>query len=131
MSRLLEELKNEHKVILDILNQVKTQGISSRAAQEKLISARELLTAHIRKEDEKYYPKLRRASESNEDLKIILNYFVKDMEDVSKMAMQVFDKYARGGDEVAFAGEIKLLYMMLKDRIRTEEDTLFKKFSAV
>ncbi|HXY55943.1 MAG TPA: hemerythrin domain-containing protein [Nitrospirota bacterium] len=130
MSKLLEELKSEHKDILDILDQAKIQGITSRAGREKLISARDLLTAHIRKEDEKYYPELRRAAENNEDLKIILDYFVRDMEDVSKKAMQLFDKYAHGGDEEVFAGEIKLLYMMLKDRIRTEEETLFKKFSA-
>ena len=131
MSRLLEELKSEHKIILDILFQVKTQGITSRTGQERLISARDFLTAHIQKEDERYYPELRRAAKDNEDLKIILDYFVKDMEDVSKKAMQLFDKYAHGGDEESFAGEIKLLYMMLKDRIRTEEETLFKKFSAV
>ncbi len=131
MSRLLEELMSEHKAILDILGQVKKRGISSRAGQEKLISARDLLVAHIRKEDEKYYPELRRAAENNEELKILLDYFVKDMEDVSKKAMQLFDKYAHGGNEEAFAGEIKLLYMVLKDRIRTEEETLFKKFSAV
>ena len=131
MSKLIEELKSEHKDILDILDQAKIQGIASRAGQEKLISARDLLTAHIRKEDEKYYPELRRAAGNNEDLKIIMDYFVRDMEDVSKKAMQLFDKYAHGGDEEAFAGEIKLLYMMLKDRIRTEEETLFKKFSAV
>jgi hemerythrin-like domain-containing protein len=131
MSTLLEELKSEHKAILDILGQAKTRGISSRAGQEKLISARDLLMAHIRKEDEKYYPELRRAAENNEELQILLDYFAKDMEDVSKKAMQLFDKYAHGGDEAAFAGEIKLLCMLLKDRIQTEEETLFRKFSAI
>jgi iron-sulfur cluster repair protein YtfE (RIC family) len=131
MSKLLEELKSEHKVILDILGQAKTRGISSRAGQEKLISARDLLMAHMRKEDEMYYPALRRAAENDRELKILLDYFVKDMEDVSKMAMRLFDRYAQGGDEAAFAGEIKLLYLTLKDRILTEEETLFEKFSAI
>jgi hypothetical protein len=131
MSKLLEELKREHKVILDILGQAKTRGISSRAGQEKLISARDLLMAHMRKEDEKYYPELRRAAENNEELRVLLDYFARDMEDVSKKAMQLFDKYAHGGDEAAFAGEIKLLYLTLKDRILTEEEILFEKFSVI
>jgi hypothetical protein len=129
MIDLLEELKLEHRDILAILDQAKALGISSRAGQEKLISARELLIAHMRKEDEKYYPGLRRAAENNKELKVMLDYFVKDMEDVSKKAMHLFDSYALGGNDADFSGDIKVLYMTLKDRIRTEEETLFKKFS--
>ncbi len=131
MSNLIEELKNEHKNILDILDQVKKMGISSSSGREKLLSARDLLMAHMMKEDEQYYPKLRRAAASNEGLKVMLDYFIRDMENVSKKAMQLFDKYAQGGDEAEFAGEMKLLYVMLKDRVRTEENTLFTKFSDV
>jgi hypothetical protein len=128
MSKLIEELKNEHKIILDILDRVKTLGIASRTGQEKLLSARDLLIAHMNKEDEQYYSTLKRAAESDRGLKITLDYFIKDMEDVSKRAMQLFNKYSTGGDEAEFAGDVKLLYMMLKDRIRTEEENLFQKF---
>ena len=128
MTRLIEELKNEHKLILDILDQVKTLGVSSRSGREKLLSARDLLIAHMTKEDEMYYPELRRAAENNKELKIMLEYFVKDMEDVSSKAMHLFNKYSHGGDEEEFAGEIKLLYVTLRDRIQTEEHTLFNKF---
>ncbi|MGE5173901.1 MAG: hemerythrin domain-containing protein [Betaproteobacteria bacterium] len=131
MSNLIEELKNEHKSILDILDQVKTVGISSRPGREKFLSARDLLIAHMSKEDEQYYPKLRQAAADNQDLKVVLDYFITDMENVSKKAMQIFDKYSGGGDEAEFAGEIKLLYVMLKDRIQTEENNLFIKFNAV
>jgi len=129
MSNLIEELKNEHKIILEILDQVKTLGISSTSGQEKLLSAKDLLIAHMKKEDEHYYPALKRAAENNKDLKIMMEYFIKDMEDVSKKAMCLFDKYSQGGDEAEFAGDVKLFYMTLKDRIRTEEHTLFEKFS--
>jgi hemerythrin-like domain-containing protein len=129
MSNLIEELKNEHKIILEILDQVKTLGISSASGQKKLLSAKDLLIAHMKKEDEQYYPALKSAAENNKDLMIMLDYFIKDMEDVSNKAMCLFDKYSQGGDEADFAGDITLLYMTLKDRIRTEEKTLFKKFS--
>ncbi len=131
MSNLIEELKIEHKTILDVLDEVKKLGISSKSGREKLLSARDLLTAHMTKEDEQYYPKLRQAAENNKDLKVTLDYFVSDMESVSKKAMQVFDKYSRGGNEAEFSGEIKMLYVLLKDRILTEENTLFMKFSDV
>ncbi len=131
MSNLIEELKNEHKSILAVLDEVKTAGISSKSGREKFLSARDLLKAHMMKEDERYYPRLRQAAADNKDLRMMLDYFVKDMESVSKKAMLVFDKYSRGGNEAEFAGEIKLLYLMLKDRILTEEKTLFAKFSDV
>src|SRR5512143_2646366 len=128
MSSLIEELKKEHADILDILDQVTTLGISSGPGREKLLSAKDLLMAHVAKEDERYYPGLRRAAEDDKNLKMMLDYFIKDMERVSKKAMHVFDKYSRGGDEAEFAGEIKLLCVMLKDRIRTEEKNLFARF---
>lgn len=131
MSNLIEELKNEHKSILDILDQVRALSISSRQGREKILSARDLLIAHIAKEDEQYYPRLRLAAENDKDLKITLDYFIRDMEEVSKKAMQVFDKYSRGENEAEFPAEIKFLYMVLRDRIRTEENTLFVKFSDV
>jgi len=128
MSNLIEELKNEHKIILEILDQVKTLGISSASGQEKLLSAKDLLIAHMKKEDEKYYPALKRAAENNKEIMIMLDYFIKDMEDVSKKAMFLFNKYSQGGDEADFTGDVKILYMTLKDRILTEEKTLFEKF---
>ncbi len=131
MSNLIEELKIEHKTILDVLDEVKKLGISSKSGREKLLSARNLLTAHMTKEDEQYYPKLRQAAVYNKDLKVTLDYFVSDMESVSKRAMQIFDKYSRGGDDAEFSGEIKMLYVLLKDRILTEENTLFMKFNDV
>jgi hypothetical protein len=108
---------------------VKTLGISSASGQEKLLSAKDLLIAHMKKEDEQYYPALKRAAENNKDLVIMLDYFVKNMEAVSKKAMCLFDKYSQGGNEADFAGDVTLLYMTLKDRIRTEEHTLFEKFN--
>ena len=128
MSNLIEDLKNEHKIILRILDEMKTFGISSPSGQEKLLSAKGLLIAHMKKEDDQYYPALKRAAENNKDLKIMMDYFIKDMEDVSKKAMCLFDKYSQGGDETDFSGDVTLLYMTLKDRIRTEEHTLFEKF---
>ena len=131
MSNVIEELKIEHKTILGVLDEVKKLGISSKSGRVKLLSARDLLTAHMMKEDEQYYPKLRRAAANSKDLKVTLDYFISDMENVSKKAMQVFDKYSQGGDEAEFAGEIKMLYVLLRDRILTEENTLFMKFHDV
>ncbi len=128
MPNLLENLKDDHKQILDILSDVKKLGIASRAGREKLLAAKALLLSHIRKEDELFYPALHQAAERNEGLQHTLKYFSDDMEQVSRKALDLFDKYAGGASADEFAGEIKILYMTLKDRIRTEEEILFKKY---
>jgi hypothetical protein len=114
MSSLLEELKNEHRIMLDILDQVRHLGISSKTGQDKFLSIRDLLLSHMRKEDERYYPGLKRAAENNETLKLTLDYFAGDMEVVSRRAMQVFDKYSQGGAETEFAGDLTLLSMTIE-----------------
>jgi iron-sulfur cluster repair protein YtfE (RIC family) len=128
MRRLIEELKEEHAEILEILGRVKELGISTSAGQERLLAARDLLLAHMRKEDERYYPGLRKAAETSNEHRLMMDYFLADMEAVSRKALRLFEKYARGGNEAEFAGEIKLLYLTLKDRISTEEETLFRKY---
>jgi len=128
MANLIDELRNEHRIMLDILDQVRLMGISSATGQEKFLSIRDLLISHMKKEDEHYYPALMREAEQNDALKLTLDYFARDMEAVSRKAMQLFDKYAQGGAETEFSGDVKLLYMLLRDRIRIEEDTLFKKY---
>jgi len=131
MTSLIEELKKEHKMMLDILSELKTLGISSSTGHEKLLEVKNLLLAHITKEDEHYYPALRKAAETSKALKVMMDYFITDMKSVSEKAMHLFDKYSEGGDEAEFAGDFKLFCLMLKDRISAEEHTLFQKFDQV
>ncbi len=131
MSTIIEELKDEHKSILAVLDQVRALGIASAPGRERLLSARDLLLAHMTREDEQYYPALRQAAEHSRELQVLLEFFVRDMENVSRKALQFFEKYSRGGNEEEFAGEIKLLYLTLRDRVRTEEEVLFARFDRI
>jgi hypothetical protein len=131
MPNLLDALKDDHRLILNILDEVKRLGIETSTGREKLLSAKALLLSHMQKEDERFYPVLHQAAEQNDGLKHTLKYFSDDMEQVSRKAFDLFDKYAGGASADEFAGEIKLLYMTLKDRIRTEEEVLFKKYEQI
>jgi len=128
MTNLIEELKKEHRIMLDALSEVKKLGISSSTARERLLSTKNLLIAHITKEDEQYYSALRKAAENDKALKVMLDYFSEDMKAVSEKAMHFFEKYSQGGDETEFEGDIILFCMMLMDRISAEEKNLFRRF---
>ncbi len=69
MSALIEEFKREHAKIFDMLNEVKELGILSKEGQARLMFIKAHLLAHLKKEDEKLYPVLRKEAEDNERLK--------------------------------------------------------------
>lgn len=128
MSKLVEELKREHSVIADILNEVSKLGISTVDGQKKLLDAKTGLLAHLKKEDEQLYPVLRKAAEKDTALQQTLDIFAKDMAGISTAAVGFFGKYANGGSGLEFARDIGGLFTTLKSRIRKEEDILYKEF---
>lgn len=125
MSVLITELKRQHAALVDCLNGVQTLGIGSRAGQEKLMSAKTLLLAHLKKEDDKLYPALRTAAAADADLKRTLDALGKEMVDLAAAAMQFFERWANGGSSLEFAREFGKLVAALLARIRKEESTLY------
>lgn len=128
MSQLIEELKKEHTLIVDILNEVAKLGITSNEGQRKLLDAKQGLLAHLKKEDDRLYPVLKSAAEKNPALKQTLDIFAKDMTGISKAAIDFFGKYSQGGSGLEFARDIGKLFTTLKSRIRKEEDILYKEY---
>lgn len=128
MSQLIEELKKEHTVIVDILNEVSKLGITTKEGQRKLLDAKQGLLAHLKKEDDRLYPVLKTAAEKNPALKQTLDLFAQDMAGISKAAIDFFAKYSQGGSGLEFARDIGALFTTLKSRIRKEEDILYSEF---
>ena len=131
MTALIEEFKREHSEIVAILNEVKELGIHSKEGQAKLMSAKESLLAHIKKEEEQFYPVLRREAEINKELESILDLLAVSMMDASRVALEFFDKYSRGVSGKEFSKEFENLIIALDKRIRNEEDILFPVYEKI
>ncbi len=125
MSVLIEELKREHSEILASLNEANEIGILSREGQAKLMSVKAVFLEHLKKEDEQLYPAL---IKSFKETKITLNLFSMDMENVSRTALEFFDKYSDGVIDAEFEGKFETLFVALGKRIRSEEDLLFEEY---
>lgn len=121
MSGLIKELKNEHAEITHILNQIKSFGIGSKEGQAALLLARKGLLAHLKKEDEKLYPVLRKEAEFDEAFRRTLDIFAKDMAEISDFAMEFFNTYSAGNMGPDFAENVGFLFAKLTQRIRKEE----------
>lgn len=128
MSELIDELKREHAQIVFALKEVKQMGFTSKDAEDKILSIKTGLFEHLKREDQELYPVLKKAAENDENLKQILDSFAKDMTDVSKTAVQFFEKQTEGGTETEFARDLKNLIMELASRIKREEMTLFTEY---
>lgn len=117
MSNFVEELKKEHAVIIATFKEIKSLGINSKEGQKMLISAKDTLLAHLKKEDDQLYPVLNKAAERDFNLSRTLEIFAKDMEGVSKTALEFFEKYSEGGSGSEFAENFGRLSATLNQRI--------------
>jgi len=128
MSNLVSELKSEHETIVNILTEVKNLGITTKEAQELLMSAKAGLLAHLAKEDKQLYPTLQKEAENNTSLKSTLDTYADEMNGISQAALDFFDKYRSGGDGLEFAKDFGRLFATLASRIRKEESVIYTKY---
>ncbi len=125
MSALIEEFKREHSEIVAILKEVDELGILSKEGQAKLMSIKASLLEHLWNENERLYPVLWKEAERNNDLKNILDLFAVEMEDVSRVVQEFFDKYHGGVIDEDFPREFERLFTAISKRVMNEEDILY------
>ncbi len=131
MSILIEELKKEHYEILATLNEVIKFGILSKEGQDKLMSLEASLLAHLEMEDDQLYPALRKEAEHRNSLKNVLDLFAMDMEDVSKIVQEFFEKYSDEFSGAELSEDFENLCTALNKRICNEEETLYGEYETL
>ncbi len=128
MSKLIEELKREHRAIVGTINEVNRLGIGTREGQNMLMSAKNSFIAHLKKEDEQIYPLLNRAAENDPELKTTLDFYATNMDEISITVFDFFEKYSYGDSGLEFSTDYGILYTTLSMRITKEEAVIYKKF---
>ncbi|MCK5707320.1 MAG: hemerythrin domain-containing protein [Candidatus Aureabacteria bacterium] len=128
MSALIEELKKEHSEIITLLDKVKELGFYSNEGRKILLSTKDLIILHLKKENEKLYPILRKAAWNDERLKKILNIIARDMENVKNSVLQFYEKYSDASSAFEYAKDYGELLWMIGNRVQREEDILFKEY---
>ena len=130
MSRLIEELKKDHETIENMLAKAKEPSISHKEAHKILITAKATLLAHLKKEDAQLYPVLNKGALSDATLKRTVDFYAKDMDEITSNAIGFFDKYspADATIDIEFARAFGKLYSTISIRLRNEEKTLYKEY---
>ena len=125
--KLVEELKRGHSLIIETLKQARKLGIDTKEGQNEILSAKDTILGHMKKENEEFYPVLRKAAESNGKLKELIAEFDNDINEISRYSTEFFDNknVAMGSN---FASEVENFIAILDRRILREETFLFKEF---
>ncbi|MBI5497462.1 MAG: hemerythrin domain-containing protein [Deltaproteobacteria bacterium] len=134
MSPLIEKLSAQHRELVALLNAVTERGVSSPEGRKLLLSARDALLAHLALEDKEMYPALAAAARTRPALRSTLDQFAADMDVVSAMAVEFFQRFgddARPVDSFQFAREQGKFMAALRARIRKEEVVLYPEYETL
>ena len=70
IQQLIEELKLDHAELSDLFRKIVHLGITSEEGRKTLNDAKEILLAHLKKEDDELYPVLCETAKDNQNLKL-------------------------------------------------------------
>lgn len=120
--------RKEHAKILGALLEVFQFDVSSRAGQMKLQELKRVLEAHLKSEDTDFYPVLKKAAETDADLRRELFLFAADMDKIAAETKIFFRKVEADPMDQDIPAEFHRISAMLKSRISREENLLMKAF---
>jgi hypothetical protein len=128
MAVLVETLKKQHTAIIETLAKAKTSGLVTAEGYQHLSVAKNTLISHLQKEDQELYPRLKQLAETDPNLHSTLDLFARDMERVTALAIQFFDKYDKVSTNNDFIQDVGTLIALLNFRISREETLLYKEY---
>jgi len=130
-SQLITQLKKQHAELVKSFEDIKAAGVASAEGQKKLLATKSSLLAHLKIEDAQLYPVLKQAASKDPSIGQMMDRYLAEMDEISKVALAFFDKYAKGGSGMEFARDYGKLVGTLSTRLRSEENVLYKKFDEI
>jgi hypothetical protein len=95
------------------------------------MSIKASLLEHLWNENERIYPVLWKEAEHNKDLKELLDLFAIEMEGVTKIVQQFFNKFHEGTIDKSFPHEFEAFFAAISKRIKNEEEILYDEYEKI
>jgi len=128
MTDLINDLKNDHTALKNLLSDVYNYISTDEKKIEFVGKLKDLVFVHIVKEDDKLYPFLNKAAEKDSNLKMKLDLFAKDWEEISEFANYYIGRYSEGNFDNKFANDTAKLLSTLRQRMMKEEISLYPEY---
>jgi len=128
MEDLIKQLKTDHDALRELSDQIFEYIVSDEKRMDFVNKFKEMILAHIEKEDKYLYPFLHEKAKNNSFLKSKLDFFAKDWEETSKFALYYIDKYSSGKFDDDFTKDTAKLLSTLRQRMMKEEISLYSEY---
>ncbi|MEW5705680.1 MAG: hypothetical protein AB1743_02620 [Actinomycetota bacterium] len=128
MPNLINELRMEHLDLSVSFGNLKHLVAAPESGWRELQSVKAAILAHVGKENQELYPKLREAAFNNLRLQRILDWFTRENARISAALVEFLDKYSKGGSPFAFRRDFNRLDTIFNALIRQEEAVLFNEY---
>ncbi|SEA91955.1 hemerythrin domain-containing protein [Paraburkholderia sartisoli] len=120
-----DTLRHDHEAIFKALDECQKLGISSEEGKKKLVQARTLVQAHLKREDTQLYPVMQRHEETRE----LGATYSAEMQNITADVNGFFDAYASGGSGLDYARHLGRTVSQLRQRMTREEVRLYPAFA--
>jgi hypothetical protein len=125
--RLTDILREQHKQLNLLLDELQRHGAAGAEGRERLRSARQVMLAHLSLEDNRLYPALRAHPATAE----LARRYADEMQQLTPALIAFFDVYGDGGtDALAFSHSLEQLQSVLHQRTGREENQLYPAYEA-
>lgn len=124
-TQLIEQLEEEHKDILKILEKIKENFSKKDQVLELLKEFNIILQEHLQKEDIDLYPFLEAEAKYNSELRNTMNVFADGLMNLGAFIKSFLSYSPQEINSLSWNRDFGKLYSNLKTRIRREENILY------
>ena len=129
MSVLVTALKREHETLKNQVAAIKQVGVVSAEGFAELQRLRHNLKSHLQHEDRDLYPRLEEAAADDPSLRLLLDRFRNEMQEITNEAERFFERYPEPVQTMEFARDVGKVFSLLSNRIITEESVLYPRMA--
>jgi hemerythrin-like domain-containing protein len=128
MSELISILKDEHQKIKDLLSNV-YEYVGSESKKIDFVNQLDnLVTEHLRKEENELYPFLKEEAKEDNSLKNKMDAFLNNREEIKSFTLYYIDKYSKGNFDDKFSGDTAKLLSSLRQCMIKEEVSIYSEY---
>lgn len=131
MDDYIKNWKSEHVAIMNFLDFAVTLDICSKAGQEKMREAKNMILNHLKSEDEILYPMVKKVARERVSMERLLEIYSKEMDELAPKVLAFFKRYEDDPAASGLSSELNELIALLKVRIHKEENIFIKQYEDI
>lgn len=131
MNEYIKSWKAQHVAIMNFLNSAVNLDIRSKAGQEKMREAKNMILNHLKSEDEVLYPMVKKVARERVSIERMLEMFAKEMDELAPKVVEFFKEYEENPAANGNSFKLNEIITLLKIRIHKEENIFIEQYEDI